>query len=136
MSHPEISREPSAVMPSAGGATGCIRFHTGRSGLVCGAAWGSLQALTLGWRRSRGNGDVRGDDRVERRAVPWLWAREGIVPTTFVVVGGVVYLVGAAGFAKRWPTLRPAVFSYHEVWHIFTLVAALAQFVAIWMLAT
>jgi hemolysin III len=68
-------------------------------------------------------------------AGPWLWAREGIGPAAFVVAGGVVYLVGAAGFAKRWPTLRPTVFSYHEVWHVFTIIAAAAQFVAIWMLA-
>jgi hemolysin III len=68
-------------------------------------------------------------------AVPWLWAREGIGPAVFVVAGGVVYLVGAGCFAKRWPTLRPTVFSYHEVWHVFTIIAAVAQFVAIWMLA-
>jgi hemolysin III len=68
-------------------------------------------------------------------AVPWLWAREGTGPSTLVVAGGVVYLVGAAGFAKRWPTLRPTVFSYHEVWHVFTVIAAVTQFVAIYMLA-
>ncbi|HUF96675.1 MAG TPA: hemolysin III family protein, partial [Ilumatobacter sp.] len=69
-------------------------------------------------------------------AVPWLWARHGIGPAALVVSGGVAYLVGAACFATRWPTLRPTVFSYHEVWHVFTLIAAVAQFVAIWMLAT
>jgi hemolysin III len=69
-------------------------------------------------------------------AVPWLWARQGIGPAALVIAGGVVYLVGAAGFAKRWPTLRPTVFSYHEVWHVLTLVAAVTQFAAIWMLAT
>ena len=69
-------------------------------------------------------------------AVPWLWARHGAGPSAFVIVGGVVYLVGAAGFAKRWPTLRPTVFSYHEVWHVFTVIAAMTQFVAIWMLAS
>lgn len=69
-------------------------------------------------------------------ALPWLWVREGVVPSTFVVVGGVVYLLGAACFAKHWPRLRPTVFSYHEVWHAFTIAAAAAQFVAIWMLAT
>lgn len=69
-------------------------------------------------------------------AVPWLWAREGLGAAAFVVAGGVAYLVGAACFATRWPTLRPTVFSYHEVWHVFTLIAAVAQFVAIWILAT
>jgi hemolysin III len=69
-------------------------------------------------------------------AVPPLWAREGDGPAVFVIAGGVVYLVGAVCFAKRWPTLRPTQFSYHEVWHVLTIVAAVAQFVAIWMLAT
>jgi hemolysin III len=68
-------------------------------------------------------------------AVPWLWVRQGVGPAALVVVGGIVYLVGAAGFAKRWPTLRPAVFSFHEVWHVFTVVAAVTQFAAISMLA-
>jgi hemolysin III len=68
-------------------------------------------------------------------AVPWLWVRQGVGPAVLVVVGGVVYLVGAAGFAKRWPTLRPAVFSFHEVWHVFTVVAAATQFAAISRLA-
>ena len=69
-------------------------------------------------------------------AVPWLWAREGAGPAALVIAGGAVYLVGAACFARQWPTLRPTVFSYHEVWHVFTIIAAVAQFGAIWMLAT
>ncbi len=69
-------------------------------------------------------------------AFPWLWAREGTGPAAFVAGGGVVYLAGAFCFARQWPTVRPTVFSYHEVWHALTVVAAVAQFVAIWMLAT
>ena len=69
-------------------------------------------------------------------AVPWLRAREGNGPVALVLAGGVVYLVGAVLFVKRWPRLRPSVFSYHEVWHVLTVIAAVAQFVAIWMLAT
>jgi hemolysin III len=69
-------------------------------------------------------------------AFPWLLAREGTAPAGFVAAGGIVYLVGAFCFARQWPTVRPTVFSYHEVWHALTIVAAVAQFVAIWMLAT
>jgi hemolysin III len=69
-------------------------------------------------------------------ALPWLWAREGVLPAALLLAGGVAYLVGAACFAAQRPTLRPAVFSYHEVWHVFTLIAAAAQFAAIWMLTT
>lgn len=115
----------------------------GLPGLVLvGSIWSS--ALLGAWcKLSRwGSGDRAGmamyavTIALGAVAVPWLWAREGFGPTVFVVTGGVFYLVGATGFAKRWPTLRPTVFSYHEVWHVFTILAAAAQFVAIWMLAT
>ncbi len=115
----------------------------GTPGLVLvGAIWSA--ALLGAWLKLShwGGGDRAGTAMyavtivVAAVAVPWLWAREGVSPAAFVVVGGVVYLVGATGFAKRWPTLRPAVFSYHEVWHVFTVVAATAQFAAISMLAT
>ena len=69
-------------------------------------------------------------------AVPWLYVREGVVPAALVVAGGVVYIVGAVCFATQRPVLRPKVFSYHEVWHVFTVVAAVSHFVAIWILAT
>jgi hemolysin III len=68
-------------------------------------------------------------------AVPALWLRHGPGPTLLVVAGGAVYLAGAACFARRWPTLRPAVFSFHEVWHVFTVVAAGLQLAAVWMLS-
>ena len=69
-------------------------------------------------------------------AVPALWLRHGPGPALLVLAGGAIYLVGAVCFALRWPTLRPTVFSFHEVWHVFTVVAAGLQLVAIWMLAT
>lgn len=69
-------------------------------------------------------------------AIPWVWSRQGTAPAVLLCVGGAAYLVGAACFARHWPTLRAAVFSYHEVWHVFTVVAATAQFAAIWMMTT
>lgn len=69
-------------------------------------------------------------------AIPSLWLRQGAGPALLVVVGGLISLCGAACFAKNWPTLRPSVFSFHEVWHVFTAVAAGFHFAAIWILAT
>ena len=57
-------------------------------------------------------------------------------PAVLVVAGGAMYLVGATCFALHWPMLRPTVFSFHEVWHVFTVVAAALQLTAIWILAT
>ena len=53
--------------------------------------------------------------------------------TALLVAGGVIYTVGAIGFACRWPTLRPSVFSYHEVWHLCTLAAAATHVAAVWL---
>ncbi len=115
----------------------------GVTGLILvGAVW-SAALLGACCKLSRwGGGDRAGTAMyavtiaLAAMAVPPLWAREGDGPAVFVIAGGVVYLVGAVCFAKRWPTLRPTQFSYHEVWHVLTIVAAVAQFVAIWMLAT
>jgi hemolysin III len=68
--------------------------------------------------------------------VPAVWHRGGALAVGLLVAGGLVYTVGAAGFDRRWPTLRPATFSYHEVWHAFTIAAAGLHFAAIWTVAT
>jgi hemolysin III len=67
--------------------------------------------------------------------VPAVWQRGGALPVSLLLAGGVVYTVGAAGFGRRWPTLRPATFSYHEVWHACTIAAAGLHFAAISTLA-
>lgn len=68
--------------------------------------------------------------------VPAVWHHGGAVPAAFLFAGGVLYTVGAIVFARRWPTLRPASFSYHEVWHACTIVAAGLHFAAVAVLAT
>lgn len=68
--------------------------------------------------------------------MPALWGQMGFVPLSLLFAGGVVYTVGAFGFGRQWPTLRPHVFSYHEVWHAFTLAAAGVHLAAVWIVAT
>jgi hemolysin III len=43
---------------------------------------------------------------------------------TLVVVGGVLYSLGAVVYARRRPDPAPAVFGYHELFHVLTLGAA------------
>ena len=69
-------------------------------------------------------------------ALPALWIRGGVLPAVLYLVSGVLYIAGARWFAKTWPRLRPSVFSYHEVWHVFTVLAAAAHFAAVWTIAT
>jgi hemolysin III len=56
--------------------------------------------------------------------VPGIWRHAGAVPVALVLAGGLLYTVGAIVFGLQWPRLRPATFSFHEVWHASTIVAA------------
>ena len=69
-------------------------------------------------------------------ALPALWIRGGVAPAILYLVSGSLYIFGARWFSKTWPRLRPSVFSYHEVWHVFTVAAAAAHFAAVWTIAT
>ena len=69
-------------------------------------------------------------------ALPALWVRGGVVPAMLYLLSGSLYILGALWFGKTWPRLRPAVFSYHEVWHVFTVAAAAAHFASVWAIST
>ena len=69
-------------------------------------------------------------------AVPALWIRFGTTPAILYLASGALYIFGARWFAKTWPRLRPSVFSYQEVWHVFTVLAAAAHVLAVWEIAT
>jgi hemolysin III len=69
-------------------------------------------------------------------ALPALWTRGGVTPAILYLGSGAMYIFGARWFSKTWPRLRPAVFSYHEVWHVFTVGAAALHFAAVWAIAT
>lgn len=68
--------------------------------------------------------------------VPGMIAAIGIVATALVMLGGVLYTAGALVFARHWPDPSPAVFGYHEVFHLLVIVAAALQYavVAFWVL--
>jgi hemolysin III len=83
---------------------------------------GSVMYIALGWSGLA--------------LVPAVWQRGGPLAVGLLVAGGVVYTVGAAGFGRQWPTLRPSRFSYHEVWHALTIIAAGLHFAAVYTLAT
>lgn len=55
----------------------------------------------------------------------------GIAPLALVVAGGALYTLGAVAYALKRPDPVPAVFGYHEVFHVLVVAAAVAHFVAI-----
>jgi hemolysin III len=54
-------------------------------------------------------------------------------PKLFVltVAGSIAYLVGMLMMIRHWPPLLPRIFSYHEVFHIIVIAAALTHFLAV-----
>ncbi len=53
----------------------------------------------------------------------------------FVVLGGLLYTAGAVVYALHRPNPWPMTFGYHEIFHSLVVLAALAQYVAVFSLA-
>jgi hemolysin III len=68
-------------------------------------------------------------------AMPQLFARLGVVGGLLLVAGGLAYSVGAAVYALRRPDPVPAVFGYHEVFHLLVVAGVAAHFLAISLFA-
>jgi hemolysin III len=49
----------------------------------------------------------------------------------WLIAGGVLYTFGAVIYITKIFNFKPGVFGFHEMWHIFVLLAAAAHFVAV-----
>ncbi len=64
-------------------------------------------------------------------AFPELWTSMGVAGTLLVAFGGLLYTAGAVVYATQRPDPNPAVFGYHEVFHLLVIAAAIAQYAAV-----
>jgi hemolysin III len=64
-------------------------------------------------------------------AAPQFFTELDIASAVLVIVGGVLYTLGALAYATHWPDPFPATFGFHEVFHVLVLAAAVSQFVAV-----
>jgi hemolysin III len=62
---------------------------------------------------------------------PALAARASVAVNAFLVAGGVLYTIGAVVYATKRPNLFPSVFGFHELFHAFTIAAAICHTIAI-----
>ncbi len=70
-------------------------------------------------------------------ALPYLTELKsslGGAKLSMIVIGGVIYTLGAIGYATKRPRLAPAIFGYHEFFHACTIVAATLHFIVIYQL--
>jgi len=64
-------------------------------------------------------------------ALPAVWLHSGAAAGALLLAGGLLYTAGALSYRLRWPNPSPAVFGYHEVFHVYVCAAATCQFTAI-----
>ncbi|HXV52546.1 MAG TPA: hemolysin III family protein [Solirubrobacterales bacterium] len=62
---------------------------------------------------------------------PAIVVEAGIAAGVLVAAGGALYATGAIVYAAERPDPRPAVFGYHEIFHVLVIAAAAAHFAAI-----
>jgi hemolysin III len=62
---------------------------------------------------------------------PQLLDEIGVAGTLLVIAGGVAYTAGALVYALRRPNPYPAVFGYHEIFHVLVIAAVACQYSAV-----
>ncbi len=69
-------------------------------------------------------------------AIPDIAREIGLTATILLAAGGVAYTAGAVIYATQKPDPAPAVFGYHEVFHVLVVLAIALQYavVAFWAL--
>jgi hemolysin III len=65
--------------------------------------------------------------------LPELVEGAGIPAVVLIVVGGVLYTIGAVIYAIKRPNPSPEWFGFHEVFHSFTVAAFIAHYIAVWI---
>src|SRR3954453_2297188 len=62
---------------------------------------------------------------------PAIVVAAGVGAGALIAAGGVLYTAGALVYARQRPDPNPAVFGYHEIFHVLVIAAAAAHFAAI-----
>jgi len=50
-----------------------------------------------------------------------------------IIIGGVLYTIGAVAYATKRPNPSPEWFGFHEAFHAFTIAAFIAHYIAVWI---
>lgn len=67
--------------------------------------------------------------------LPQFASHGGAAVVTLIIVGGLLYTIGAVVYGTKKPNPSPRWFGFHEVFHAFTLAAFASHHVGIWLAA-
>lgn len=65
--------------------------------------------------------------------LPDLIDGAGVTAVVLIVVGGVLYSLGAVVYGMKRPNPWPEWFGFHEVFHSLTIAAFVAHYAAVWI---
>lgn len=65
--------------------------------------------------------------------LPGLIDGAGIAAVSLIIIGGVLYTIGAVVYAAKRPNPCPEWFGFHEMFHAFTIAAFIAHYIAVWI---
>ena len=54
-----------------------------------------------------------------------------VLSSLLLLGGGVLYSLGAATYATKWPNPWPGTFGFHEVFHTLTIAAFVTHYVGV-----
>lgn len=49
----------------------------------------------------------------------------------WILIGGLFYSVGAVFYGTKWPRLKPGIFGFHELWHLFVMAGSISHYWAV-----
>jgi hemolysin III len=133
----------SGIYCTIGGTTAAIALLglEGRTQqvLLVGAGVGTLVGIVLEWLpfappRGLSNTVYITLGWLPILVLPWLWVGSGVLVVLLIVAGGVLYTSGAIIVALRRPDMMPGWFGYHELFHVFVILAVLLHARAIALL--
>jgi hemolysin III len=114
-----------------------LALHGALRGIILAVVWtGAAVGIALKQLRLHGIQAVTGALYVTLGwtavvAMPQFIAGLPVAATGLMLAGGLLYTAGAVVFLRKRPDPLPAVFGYHEVWHVFVTSAVLCHYVAI-----
>jgi hemolysin III len=65
--------------------------------------------------------------------LPGLVEGAGVAAVVLIVIGGILYTLGAVVYATKRPNPSPGIFGFHEVFHTLTIAAFAAHYIAVWL---
>ena len=95
---------------------------------------GVLGALKEFWPRTRNRWTLLIQIELGAALMAPLWLMLDVMHAKLLgltVAGSIAYLAGMIMMIRHWPRLLPRIFSYHEVFHVIVIAAAVTHFLAV-----